>query len=219
MSREAPYELVLMDCQMPELDGYEATIAIRQNKAGSGNANIIIIAMTANAMKGDKEKCLTTGMNDYISKPIDPERLEQKLNYWILNSGGRQPHTINHKKEEPCFPVWDSKAALKRLRNKESMLLKIIELFLKEGADRLLKLDKAVKEKDIDSIQQYAHSLKGSAANINAEQLSRCMSEIEQQCKTGGLKNIEKINQLSDNTETCWSNLKAEISRRYPSGK
>ncbi len=77
------YDIVLMDCQMPEMDGYEATRLIRESKEGVIDNNIIIIAMTANAMKGDREKCLMAGMNDYISKPIRPEPLSKILEKWL----------------------------------------------------------------------------------------------------------------------------------------
>ncbi len=79
----APYQVILMDCQMPEMDGYEATRQIRLGKAGSINQDIPIIAMTANAMKGDKEKCLLSGMNDYLTKPIDSGVLAAKLSQWL----------------------------------------------------------------------------------------------------------------------------------------
>ncbi len=78
-----PYTLILMDCQMPIMDGYQATAAIRQGDAGRDYQTIPIIAMTANAMKGDKEQCLDAGMNDYISKPIDPGQLHQVLSRWL----------------------------------------------------------------------------------------------------------------------------------------
>lgn len=78
-----PYTLVLMDCQMPGMDGFEATEAIRRGAAGDINRDITIIALTANAMSGDKERCLDAGMNDYLSKPIDPERLESLLMHWL----------------------------------------------------------------------------------------------------------------------------------------
>ncbi|RZA15604.1 MAG: response regulator, partial [Proteobacteria bacterium] len=80
------YDLILMDCHMPEMDGYEATTAIRASKTIS-NPNIIILAMTANAMKGDKEKCIAVGMNDYLSKPIEPKGLQKALSKWLLESG------------------------------------------------------------------------------------------------------------------------------------
>jgi two-component system, sensor histidine kinase and response regulator len=82
-SKEAPFSLIFMDCQMPELDGYETTKRIRAGHTNGINTDIPIIAMTANAMKGDKEKCLACGMNDYISKPLEPEIIQDKLNIWL----------------------------------------------------------------------------------------------------------------------------------------
>ena len=82
-SQNNPYKLILMDCQMPEMDGYKATQAIRKGDAGKSNQNITIIALTANAMQGDKEKCLAAGMNDYLSKPLDLAALQPKLQQWL----------------------------------------------------------------------------------------------------------------------------------------
>ncbi len=78
-----PFQLVLMDCQMPEMDGYQATQVIRNSNADTLNSSIPIIAMTANAMIGDKEKCLAAGMNDYLTKPINHKLVEQKINFWL----------------------------------------------------------------------------------------------------------------------------------------
>jgi len=80
---KALYDIILMDCQMPEMDGYQATTAIRQGQGGWQHKNITIIAMTANAMKGDREKCLDAGMTDYLSKPIEPSQLKGKLNQYF----------------------------------------------------------------------------------------------------------------------------------------
>ncbi len=86
VGESSPFEVVLMDCQMPEMDGYQATRAIRSCKDGSINKDIPIIAMTANAMVGDKEACLDAGMDDYLTKPIDYKLLEQKINHWLNKS-------------------------------------------------------------------------------------------------------------------------------------
>ena len=83
-----PYTLVFMDCQMPEMDGYEASCQIRQGRAGERNQNITIIAMTANALKGDREKCLALGMDDYLAKPINLKTLTEMLEKWLLNTAG-----------------------------------------------------------------------------------------------------------------------------------
>jgi two-component system sensor histidine kinase/response regulator len=92
------YGLVLMDCQMPEMDGYEATIAIRSEKYEIKNPKIPIIAMTANALKGDREYCLKVGMDDYLTKPVDPNALEEMLRYWLPK--GQQGHHLKITKDK-----------------------------------------------------------------------------------------------------------------------
>jgi len=83
-SREqSPYQLVLMDCQMPEMDGYQATRAIRAGEAGAAHQGVNIVALTANAMQGDKERCLNAGMNDYVTKPLKFDSLNKKLTVWL----------------------------------------------------------------------------------------------------------------------------------------
>jgi len=86
VSQQRPFSLVLMDCQMPVLDGFSASQAIRAGDAGAGNTSLPIIALTANAMAGDREKCLQAGMDDYLSKPIDPDVLEELLRKWLANT-------------------------------------------------------------------------------------------------------------------------------------
>ncbi|MEM8807197.1 MAG: PAS domain S-box protein [Cyanobacteria bacterium P01_G01_bin.38] len=88
--QENPYTLILMDCQMPEMDGYEASRQIREGRAGEGNRPIPIIAITANALPGDKEKCLAAGMNDYLAKPITPTALAKTLEKWVMQTTPRQ---------------------------------------------------------------------------------------------------------------------------------
>jgi len=80
---DEPYHLILMDCQMPEMDGYQATKSIREGKAGENYQTIPIIAMTANILEEDKKKCFDSGMNDYFSKPIDSVLLKEKLSQWL----------------------------------------------------------------------------------------------------------------------------------------
>jgi len=103
-AKDIPYEMILMDCQMPEMDGYQATKAIRSGKAGNIYKKIPIIAMTANAMKGDREKCINSGMDDYLAKPIEPASLKEKLILWADNA-------INVNKPKPGINTKSTKVS------------------------------------------------------------------------------------------------------------
>ncbi|MGB0860552.1 MAG: response regulator, partial [Pseudoalteromonas spongiae] len=83
MDKPSDYAAIIMDCQMPEMDGYETTSKIKSGEAGKSAANIPIIAMTANAMQGDEQKCLAAGMDDYMTKPIEKETVYRKLKHWV----------------------------------------------------------------------------------------------------------------------------------------
>src|SRR5205823_3105709 len=106
--RNIPYDLVLMDCQMPEMNGYEAAARIREPQSGVRNPSIPIIALTAHAMTGDREKCLVAGMNDYLAKPFRPEKLAAILKKWL--PGGSEQNTaqpvgaMRHERTPPQLP-------------------------------------------------------------------------------------------------------------------
>jgi len=117
---DAPYTLILMDCQMPEMDGYEASRVIRKSRAGERNKNIVIIAMTANAMEGDREKCMDAGMNDYLTKPVDVDKLLEKLTQWLPGEEDLTVVSGIEKSTDEAVDVtdeviWDKGGALKRI--------------------------------------------------------------------------------------------------------
>ncbi|ARU58134.1 response regulator receiver and PAS sensor-containing signal transduction histidine kinase/phosphodiesterase [Oleiphilus messinensis] len=185
-----PYDLVLMDCQMPELDGYEATRSIRSGEAGVPDPDIVIIAMTANAMIGDREKCLEAGMNDYLSKPIDPDQLEDKLSHWLFQLDRQHEATVDPVPEslpepESDIPVWDKADALKRIRGRDALLNKLVNSFLEtipEQIDQLQVVCFAAHQERLPcpEIRSLAHSVKGAAANISAKALQENASQLEQ---------------------------------------
>jgi len=183
-----PYTVVLMDCQMPEMDGYEATQQIRAKTAGENNAKITIIAMTANAMKGDKEKCLAVGMDDYISKPIDSKTLIKALKRWL--TPGAQISMSEHSNNVKENKTWDRESALRRVRGKPERLAMLIGMFLKDMGRRVEELDKAVATQNIEEAQHLAHTIKGVAGNLSAIELSEISNTIEQAAKR---KNIEEM--------------------------
>jgi two-component system, sensor histidine kinase and response regulator len=204
---ENPYTLVLMDCQMPEMDGYEASRNIRAGNAGERNLSIPIIAMTANAMKGDKEKCLEAGMSDYLTKPIDPDELNGMMEKWLEKSTNSLMEQKMTNPNEEDAKVWDRAAVLKRLGGKEKFLNKLLILFASDASARMEELQTAVDEGNISEITNLAHTIKGSAANISGLQLQQCAADMELMEKEGKtpdiealMKEINKAYQLLNNT-------------------
>ena len=179
-SRTAPYSLILMDCQMPGMDGYQATEAIRNGRVEYADKNIPIIAMTANAMKGDREKCIDAGMSDYIAKPIDPNELIGKLNHWL---GGDQEFEIEQAEgsadDTYDEEIWDKNALISRVRGKEERLAKLVKLYCDGATERYESLLKAIAEQNFDDIHSCAHALKGSSANLGGVRITAVLQELE----------------------------------------
>ncbi|OZG71814.1 hypothetical protein BTA51_19510 [Hahella sp. CCB-MM4] len=189
--------LILMDCQMPKMDGFTATKKIRVGQAGSHLKNIPILALTAGAMSGDRDSCLAAGMNDYITKPIDPAELKSKLINWlppvpgIENQHTSSPFPLEEEAAKSTqesdegdpslstLPVWDSKGALHRMDNKEAVLNKMIGLFLQEAPQRVAKLQEAYGSMDFEEIRRLAHSLKGLTGTIGGNRVQYICLQIE----------------------------------------
>lgn len=179
----APYHLVLMDCQMPDMDGYEASRKIRDGEAGDAARHLPIIAMTANAMKGDRERCLEAGMSDYLSKPIDIDTLEHLLTKWLPESLQKDPPDNQTDLSAPVQvdvdEIWDKASALKRVRDKDERLKYLANLFVKDMPARIDGLSSALMDKDLSGIASHAHSIKGVSANLGGLMLSDVASQIE----------------------------------------
>jgi len=178
-----PFHMVLMDCQMPIMDGYEATGAIRNGYAGKTNQDIPIVAMTANAMRGDKEKCIDAGMTDYVSKPIDLDELNQVLHLHLKsvpNNSEKEERPI----ESEIRLIWNRERYFKVIPNRERAD-KIISMFVASVPDEIECLENSVISKNIDEVSRIAHRLKGSAANLYGEQLVGYLSELEQEAISG----------------------------------
>lgn len=186
-----PYSLVLMDCQMPEMDGYETTRAIRMGEAGNDNRNIPIIAMTANAMQGDREKCVAVGMNDYIAKPIDLEVLRTTLKKWLVGKEDeRSPIEAAVKEKEPV--LWDEADIFKRLGGNTMLVTKVIRQFLDDIGTIFQALRQAMDEQNAPSVQLHAHSLKGSSGNVGALKLQLIARSFEEAAKNNDLSLIRE---------------------------
>lgn len=193
---------VLMDCQMPVLDGYQTSEQIRAGAAGSEFTDIPIIAMTANAMMGEREKCLTAGMSDYISKPINPDEVLEKVLHWGLSNYdnhsqpqiGEQVSNTQGAKQ----PLWDRDAALSRMLNKEVLLNKICRLFIKTAPQKLVQLHQSLSDENHEQVRQVAHSLKGLCGEISATRLHQLLDEVEQHAGKGNLQVQAQVQEIDN---------------------
>jgi len=204
---EKPYLLIFMDCQMPVMDGYQATAAIRNKSHNIPNPQIPIIAMTANAMKGDQKICLDAGMDDYIAKPIEPDIIEGKLNKWLTvellpAAGNNLKHEASAAVETPAAQVhtvdaevWDKASLYKRVRDKPERVAKLIGLFLDDMPSRITEMQTCLEQGQADEVGRYAHTVKGVVAHLGGKVVYELSGEIE----AAGKKN--DLNQQ----RTLWS--------------
>jgi len=161
------YALVLMDCQMPEMDGYAATAAIRRVEAGSGR-HIPIVAMTAHAMGGDRERCLAAGMDDYISKPVEPDELRKVLRRWLPEPASDA--TIG----QPCIDLTVARAQYGDRHTDE-----LCAMFVDKAELEVERLAQAGLGKDLRAVLDIAHGLGGICATVFAHQMRSTCREIE----------------------------------------
>lgn len=190
------YHIVLMDCQMPDMDGYETTRRIRKNDDGVKNPHIPVIALTANALKGDREKCLNAGMNDYLSKPIDPLVLRDKLERWLLNKGIVEEFPNENypdKSDAPELSVFDYEILLERLMGDKELTDIVLQGFLKDIPAQMADLKIIVEEGDHALAGVLSHKIKGASANIASPSLQRIASDMEKAGESGDLENLKNL--------------------------
>ncbi|GAB3051752.1 hypothetical protein GCM10026915_14740 [Simiduia litorea] len=177
------YDVVLMDCQMPEMDGYEATREIRRGAAGDSYKNIPIIALTANAMRGDKEKCLVAGMNDFVSKPIEDNMLLAALRRSVQGFDLADIESDDDAKapslQSVDRPVWDKGFALRSVRGRPDRLAWLTNQFVTSSKTQLAGLEQALENEDYDAIVFHAHTLKGSSGQLGCGQMHFLCGAIE----------------------------------------
>ena len=179
--REFPFDLVLMDVQMPVLDGFEATRRIRSGEAGVPNPRIPIVAMTAHAMQGDRERCLEAGMDDYVSKPVSKEALAQALRRWLGSAGEAAPSEPAHAPTA----VWDVESMLHRLGGDLELAVDVLRAYLDDVPQRLADLRDASERGESQRAKAIAHTVKGASANVGAEAVRQAAAQIESAAAAG----------------------------------
>ncbi|MGA9564802.1 MAG: PAS domain S-box protein [Candidatus Korobacteraceae bacterium] len=188
----SPYDLVLMDVQMPDMDGMEATRRIRSSDSKVLNHWIPIIAMTAHALQGDRERFLGAGMNDYIPKPVTQLAVTNVLKCWLPLPNDHRRVTSKATRPSAAIPlseqaVFDRAAMLDRLMNDESMAQNLIEVFLEDAPKLIATIGRCLGNSDPSGAERQAHSLKSSAAYVGGNALSSLAFEIEIAAKAGNL--------------------------------
>jgi two-component system, sensor histidine kinase and response regulator len=186
------YAAVLMDCQMPELDGYETTREIRRLEQGGWR--MPIIAMTANAMQGERERCLAAGMDDYLTKPLRQRTLKDTLARWVAqapatSSDPDRPDPADGVRhgDRGDLPLLDD-AVIADLENLDGdVLAGLLALYLDEAAGRLSELAGAVDRGDMPMVAQMAHTLRGNSSTLGAAHVARVTAELETTANAGDL--------------------------------
>jgi signal transduction histidine kinase/CheY-like chemotaxis protein/HPt (histidine-containing phosphotransfer) domain-containing protein len=199
---QRPFDLVLMDVQMPEMDGLEATAAIREREKAT-DEHIPIIAMTAHAMKGDRERCLDAGMDAYVSKPVRAGELFETIERIVpkaLRTGRGMPP------EADGSEVIDWKGAFKHFEGDVDLLKEIAEMFLEETPLILAKIKDAVRRGDHNALERAAHTVKGSVGNFAAKHAFQAAQRVEQIGRDGDM----------GEAEDAYKALDAEIEKLKP---
>jgi signal transduction histidine kinase/DNA-binding response OmpR family regulator len=244
------YDLVFMDCQMPEMDGYKATKIIREKEDAQLSedngkiSHVPIIALTAYALQGDREKCLSSGMDDYIPKPFGKAQLRAVLKKWLdgrkiyksevlvsssakkvmsyasLLTNMQSIESDSTKAEQLLSQSVIDRKVLDNIRalqeeGKEDLLNKIITIFLNDSPERLAELRKAVNSVDAPSINRTAHTLKSSCANLGAMNLSSHFKEMEAMGRTNSIEQApELLSQIEIEFKAVEAALRAELTVR-----
>jgi two-component system sensor histidine kinase/response regulator len=200
------YHIILMDVQMPILDGLETTRRIREQEQTSGE-HIPIIAMTAHAMKGDRERCLDAGMDSYISKPIQVDILFETM-HEVITGTPRIQSLESPKEAHDSLECIDRERLLERVAGDCELLHEISSIFTEEYPGMLSQLKKAIEDKDANQVERVAHSLKGMIANFEADEVRSLAFELEQMGKS---KDLDQAYQQLDVLERKLSTLKIQL--------
>jgi len=187
------FDVILMDVQMPEMGGFEATGAIREGERATG-AHVPIIAMTAHAMKGDRERCLAAGMDEYLTKPLDSRQLCTLVEHM---AAGREPVAL----DPPASAVSDQ--VLARVGGDRQLLAEISRLFVDDAPRHLQRIREALEQRDGELLRRAAHGLKGAAANFEADGVVSAARTLEEIGRTAAF----------DGHEDAWRVLTLETER------
>ncbi|MCP4687640.1 MAG: response regulator [Desulfobacterales bacterium] len=184
--KKAPYDLVFMDCQMPGMDGHETTRRIRQGRSGASAPHIPVIAMTANVGRGEREKCLGSGMSDYIAKPVSPAAVAEALNRWlgavseeVIHQDPRAGSAALPPSPNDAPVVFDLVRYLETLMGDEKLAQTVLSVFLKSIPEQIDDLKASIDRGDVEEARALAHKINGAAAHVSGMAMTAAAIEME----------------------------------------
>jgi Amt family ammonium transporter len=213
--RQGSYGLVLMDCEMPELDGFSATDRIRREEQQAGTARMPIVALTAKAVQGDRERCLAAGMDEYLSKPIERKNLLDVVRRLLGNREAAVPTSVapwpeaeaprpftpvierrenrRPRRQEDAPSPLDFDQVLERCAGDVAFLTEMLGKFARRLSEDLDQIERAVDRQDVGEVSRLAHALRGSAATVSACSLARTAGELEELARAEHLEGIAQV--------------------------
>lgn len=207
------FDIIFMDCQMPEMDGFESTQRIRDLENQEKRDTATIVALTANAMKGDREKCIAAGMNDYLSKPLKEQELESILRKWLGYKKIDEKEIESDNSDLSDVPytvsVIDSDTIDKLKKVTKDKFPSLIAIFLSNGTELMNSIEAGIKNSDIDEITRSTHALRSTTGQIGALSLQKIVSDIETRSKN---KNMHELAVLFDAAKDIWQKVLKELS-------
>ena len=197
MLADSAFDLVFMDVQMPEIDGLTATRRIRASESKTGS-HVPIVAMTAHAMKGDKERCLSAGMDAYLTKPVSAVRIEEM----IAEMFGTELKTHTPATDPPppaSGSPWNPTQALERMDGDESLLRELIQIFVDEAPKQLDNLQRAIEARDLETVERSAHSLKGELSCLGLSGAAQKARDLERMGQERDVQSAVELFPLFEN--------------------
>ncbi len=202
------FDLILMDVQMPHMGGFEATAAIRGKEASTGE-HIPIVAMTAHAMKGDREKCLEAGMDGYISKPINIKELLDAIDLAVHNRRTSPEITPPEGSSAGAAPLVDRQALLEQMGGDAELVRTIASMFLADAPEKLEAMRLAIEANNTESLSRLAHALKGAVVNFSAPLVTRAAFRLE---TIGREHDLSKAREAYEELENMLERLTPELA-------